>query len=234
MSDEQRLNTLGRFRKDPGRLVLEEHSHCEVPAGCGGVVLRWRTRAVLPVVFHCYLSGQGNWLLDGEELSTARVDLVSGRHVIACAISSVDRSSGLILFAATHWTAAPAGSPGSDPSQPSFKLVSAGDGSWKYTLDEPPAGWSLPSFDDARWPALAEVGAPSFTANEPGAYQGTHCLRLGAVCLGLPNGWQAPRSRSRWKRLLGRGDAGPVPTLGPIWIRKTFEVPKDRSAGPST
>jgi hypothetical protein len=36
------LNSLDRFRKHPGQLVLEEHGHCEVPAGCGGVVLRWR------------------------------------------------------------------------------------------------------------------------------------------------------------------------------------------------
>ena len=43
MADEQRLNSVDRFRKKSERLVLEEHGHCEVPAGCGGVVLRWRT-----------------------------------------------------------------------------------------------------------------------------------------------------------------------------------------------
>ena len=43
MPDRQlRINTLSRYRGRPPRLVLEEHNHCEVPAGCGGVVLRWR------------------------------------------------------------------------------------------------------------------------------------------------------------------------------------------------
>lgn len=39
--DDLRLNTLHRFAKHSPRLVLEEYSHCEVPAGCGGAVLRW-------------------------------------------------------------------------------------------------------------------------------------------------------------------------------------------------
>ena len=36
-----RINKLHRFAKHSPRLVLHEYSHCEVPAGCGGVVLRW-------------------------------------------------------------------------------------------------------------------------------------------------------------------------------------------------
>jgi hypothetical protein len=35
-----RLNSLSRYTKRSPEYVLEEHSHCEVPAGCGGVVLR--------------------------------------------------------------------------------------------------------------------------------------------------------------------------------------------------
>ena len=30
---KQRLNSLDRFRKQPGKLILEEHGSCEVPAG---------------------------------------------------------------------------------------------------------------------------------------------------------------------------------------------------------
>lgn len=41
MPDNLKLNTLDRFTKQPGLLALQESSHCEVPAGCGGVVLRW-------------------------------------------------------------------------------------------------------------------------------------------------------------------------------------------------
>lgn len=39
---ELRLNSLDRWQKVSSTLILEQHSHCEVPAGCGGVVLRWR------------------------------------------------------------------------------------------------------------------------------------------------------------------------------------------------
>jgi hypothetical protein len=54
MSGEQRLNSLDRFRKQPGRLVLEEHSHCQVPAGCGGGVLRRRNPQEGPQAFLAY------------------------------------------------------------------------------------------------------------------------------------------------------------------------------------
>jgi len=41
-SDDLRLNSLDRFRKSKSGLTLEVYSSCEVPAGCGGAVLRWR------------------------------------------------------------------------------------------------------------------------------------------------------------------------------------------------
>ena len=48
---EQQLNSLERFRKRSPRLLLEQYDSCEVPAGCGGVVLRWRDpHAARPVV----------------------------------------------------------------------------------------------------------------------------------------------------------------------------------------
>src|SRR5947199_1939086 len=103
MSDQQQLNSVERFRKQPGRLVLEEHSHCEVPAGCGGVVLRWRNPlAALPVTVHLYAPVKPVCFLDGDELQTGRIDLVPGRHVAAVLLDNVDLSAGLLMFAATH------------------------------------------------------------------------------------------------------------------------------------
>jgi hypothetical protein len=40
-SDDVRLNSLDAFTKKSPRFILEEHGGGEVPAGCGGVVLRW-------------------------------------------------------------------------------------------------------------------------------------------------------------------------------------------------
>ena len=39
--DDLRVNTLHRFAKHSPTLILHEYSSCEVPAGCGGVVMRW-------------------------------------------------------------------------------------------------------------------------------------------------------------------------------------------------
>src|SRR5438445_588541 len=103
MSDEQQLNSLERFRKQPGRLVLEEHSHCEVPAGCGGVVLRWRNpRATLPLLLHLYAPGEFTLSLDGDTPRTGRVDVAPGRHVVGLVLPDADLAAGLFLFAATH------------------------------------------------------------------------------------------------------------------------------------
>jgi hypothetical protein len=211
MSDEQGLNSLSRFRKDPGRFVLEEHSHCEVPAGCGGVVLRWRQPGA-PTAFtvYCYAAGEGaEWRLDGRKLSSGRVDLEPGRQVIACALPAVDRSRALILFAAV--ADAPEGASGT------LKVVSAGDGTWKYALDEPPSNWAWRSFDAGSWPALVARPAPSLADDEPGAYQARQCLRLGAVCLGLTR-----PGASWWNRLRGRRR---------VWVHKAFEVPEGDSPG---
>ena len=90
MSDEQRLNSLDRFRKQPGRLVLEVYSHCEVPAGCGGAVLRWRNPlAAVPVRVHLYSPGKAVCFFDGSELRTAGADLAPGLHVIAIALEGI-------------------------------------------------------------------------------------------------------------------------------------------------
>ena len=76
---DKKLNSLERFRKQSPRLVLEEHSHCEVPAGCGGVVLRWRNPlAGLPLLVHFYAPGKSTLYLDGREVTQIGNDLPPG------------------------------------------------------------------------------------------------------------------------------------------------------------
>ncbi len=233
MASEQRLNSLERFRKDPGRLVLEEHGHCEVPAGCGGVVLRWRAPgALLSVILRCYHSGEGSWLLDGAELSNGRVDLQPGRHTISCVLNSVDCSGGLILFAAIAEPPASASRRRDETDSTSLKVVSAQDGSWKWRLDEPPVGWALASFDDTSWPALVASAAPSINRHEEWAFQARRCMRMGAACLGLPDIAALPEGDPLRNRLLGRGATESTAPIGAIWIRKAFEVPDISAANP--
>lgn len=96
--EDLRLNTLHRFAKRSPRLTLREYSHCEVPAGCGGVVLRWvegsggiAVRIRLPAT-----RGIVDAWLDGEPLETTEAEVeprnahLLAFHVRARADASVD------------------------------------------------------------------------------------------------------------------------------------------------
>jgi len=211
MSDDQALNSLDRFRKQPGRLVLEEHGHCEVPAGCGGVVLRWRDpHAVLPVTLYLYAPVAADCFLDGVPLEQGRVDLAPGRHLLAVHLADVDLSGGLIMFAALHDPKEYQKVTPAEVVEEPMKVLSAADGSWKYVLDQPPDDWTAPAFDDAAWSALVRVATPKLEWQDHGSYQCSRCEEAGAVCLGLP---------SRKRKTLGRRS---------IWVRKAFDVPGPR------
>jgi hypothetical protein len=238
MADGQPINSLDRFRKQPGRLVLEAYSHCEVPAGCGGVVLRWRNpRAALPVNIHVYTPVVVACFLDGDELRSTRVDLAIGRHALAFALPDVDLSAALLMFAAVHTPRQPHGTPLPDVIEEPLKVLSQDDGTWKFAL-APPAedAWKTLSFDDGDWPALARVPTPELDRDRQFYWQYARCADLGAVCLGLP---EPPRDEEKeqpvswWQRLLGRRSAlSGSGTAGPIWIRKAFEVPAPQERPP--
>jgi hypothetical protein len=194
---EQRLNSLDRFRKQPGRLVLEEHSHCEVPAGCGGVVLRWvNPRATVSLNLHLYAPAQATCWLDGVQVRMSKIDLTPGQHVLAIALEQADLSAGLLMVAAVM-----------DPrplDRPAFEVLSAGDGTWKYALAPPDEEWARVGFEDAGWPVLRAVPNPSLRREDFGSSACRRCAERGAACLGL--------------------GAPPAPR-GNIWVRKVFEVP---------
>ena len=101
MSDDEedlRLNTLNRFRKRSPKLLLEQYSHCEVPAGCGGVVLRWVDPAsTIPAIVRVYCPGESKIFVDGNELGSSRVDLAAGAHVLALELSIPEPAGGPLL-----------------------------------------------------------------------------------------------------------------------------------------
>lgn len=206
MSDELRLNSLNRFRKQSARLVLEEHGHCEIPAGCGGVVLRWRNpRAALPVSIQFYSSAPATCWIDDAEVRVGRMDLTIGRHVVAVAVEEVKLSAGLILFAINHDPTDYQRGDKTEPSDRPLNVVSAADGTWRYSLAPPPAEWTSLSFDDHDWPLLTLAATPTLNRSDEGAYRCERCVELGAACLGLP--------------------PGKHPRRGKVWIRKIFEIP---------
>lgn len=100
---ELRLNSLARYAKSSPLYVLEEHGHCEVPAGCGGVVLRWRNpRAGVPVHMWLYRQGDGAVFLDGAPLPSARPVASFGDHLLAFELAVADPRYTVLMFAAGY------------------------------------------------------------------------------------------------------------------------------------
>lgn len=90
--DDLRINTLHRFAKHSPRLTLQEYSHCEVPAGCGGVVLRWINPQLGPRAnITIGLAGTAETWLDGERLATDNTPFPAGCHVLAFHLTKLRR-----------------------------------------------------------------------------------------------------------------------------------------------
>jgi hypothetical protein len=211
MADEPRLNSLARFRKQPVRLVLEEHGHCEVPAGCGGVVLRWRNPlAAVNVTLYLYTPVEAECRLDGATFQTSHIDLSPGRHVLTVALPEVDLAGPLLMFVAAHEPKKYQQVRPAAVAERPFKVVSLADGTWKFSTQPPPEAWDAADFDDRAWSALAFVPTPRLGWGDHGAWQCHECTRQGAVCL---------------------GHAGTAPN-GRVWVRKVFEVPGPDDVSP--
>lgn len=237
MSSADELNSLARFRKQPEKLVLEEHGHCEVPAGCGGVVLRWRN-PFENVPLTLFLSGGcDNCFLDGTEMLTGLVDSAPGRHAFAFVLKDVDLTARLILFAAFQQEAKIGSLAPVLVIEPPLQVLTADDGTWKFTRQEPTDdAWKLPAFDDRDWLCLA--GNPTFDddpdddPDEEIAHVDKMCIDRGAVWLGLPETavYEFGKQISWWQRL--RGHPRPSSPTGDVWVRKVFDVPAPQLRDP--
>lgn len=200
MARKQQTNSLDRFRKHSPRLVLEEHTHCEIPAGCGGVVLRWRNpRAAQPYQLHAWIAAR-EWTarIDGEPLMYTRFDLAPGWHALTFVLDDADLSSALLACVLQY---APPERTSPAPPHPR-DVATAGDHSWRATLTPPPDGWDAATFDASAWSILHAVAAPTLDDSDEGRYRFGHINELGGVCLALAG---------------GRG-------RGPVWLRRLFQV----------
>jgi hypothetical protein len=205
---DKKLNSLDRFRKQSPRLVLEEHSHCELPAGCGGVVLRWRNPlAVLPVLVNFYAPTKATLYLDGREVTQIGNDLAPGSHVVGIELPEADLSAGLFMFAAVHDQRVHKTLPEGVSESP-FRLVSETDRTWLATTEEPdeyPLKWNDLAFDDRAWlPLVRFVESPPSDSDQPNAYRIYRCNRHSAAFLTLPPAMSG---------------------TGRVWVRRRFEVP---------
>ncbi|MDC3378825.1 hypothetical protein OAX78_00900, partial [Planctomycetota bacterium] len=136
------LNSLDRYRKTPRGLVREVHGPCEVPAGCGGSVIRWRNpNDGVPIVFRVYTPGQATLLLDGEPLTSNRPVVGFGRHVLGIALGELPSSGAACALTGTYDPGAPG--PETDLAHPNA-IHTAGDQGWLYLTSAPdPAAWTV-------------------------------------------------------------------------------------------
>ena len=184
--DDLRLNTLHRFAKQSPRLVLEEHSHCEVPAGCGGVVMRWRNpNAGPPVILHFYSPGRATVYLDGAQQVAMRVQISYGDHLLAVHLAEIDPGAVAIFLAAGGIDD---GDAHNDDERAMPALASAGDQTWRATRVAPAGdSWLVADFDDSAWQPLTNIRVPG-ELRESQRWRLQHLEGLGASALGIPQG----------------------------------------------
>src|SRR5689334_2648260 len=160
MADDKKLslNSLDRYSKQSPYLVLEEYSHCEVPAGCGGVVLRWRNpEAGVPVEIWYFTTGKLETLsIDGVQQTMSRPLVPAGQHVLTMRLTGVNLQTGFLMLAALYRAKGSVRSAYQKEGVTTHFLTAA-DGTWKYSLEVPAdASWQTLTYQDAEWSSLAE------------------------------------------------------------------------------
>lgn len=200
---ELRLNSLSRYSKTSPLFVLEENGHCEIPAGCGGVVLRWRDpRDGVPLHMWLYASGECEVRLDGAPPPSARPLVSYGEHVLAFEVNGTDPAYTVLSFAALHPPVPATSVRTTGPPEEPASVLSAADGTWTYTFEEPAGdAWTRAGFDE-EWPPMVsreERRPPDDPKRDMDRYRFQRLRDLGAAGLGIEHGDR-------------------------VWIRKTFEL----------
>ncbi|MEM7248175.1 MAG: hypothetical protein AAF533_22770 [Acidobacteriota bacterium] len=209
MDDELKLN---RFRKQDGRLLLESYGSCEVPAGCGGLVLRWvRQDAPIHVHVRTFTHAQARLSIDGTELSHGRAELTPGRHVLGVTLTGVDKPSDAVLVAsikAEHRRMPPIVPPAEQ---------------WQWRTTEPADGWDDVEGSDEGWLAAREAPAPE-PRQQFHEYLISGLQDEGAIPAGIhdiPD--DRPWLPARLLRELSGSDTS-TKTPGTVWYRLRFDL----------
>ncbi len=203
MPDDIKPNSLWRFVKMSPHIILESHSHCEVPAGCGGVVLHWKNpvHGILALLT-AFCPGESEYWLNGERIQHPQVLLVPGRNLLAIHVAKISGpSAGMMVH--LEFDPAKAGrylTGGPDTECPG-QVMSCSDGSWKYSSMEIDEGWKGILYDDNHWNAMTVRTGPGYKEGSPGVYLFKNLQKQGAEFI------------------------GPVERLGEFWVRKIIDIP---------
>lgn len=150
------INTIDRFRKRSDRLVLEQHGSCEVPAGCGGVVLRWHNPdSGQPVVFACAASANVELYVNGQVIASRAV-LPWGESNVALRLTEISSKYPFVM--STQRDVPPEQREDIDQDLTVPDGCTALDGSWRCSTEEhDPETVTQLGFDDSQWTVLKEV-----------------------------------------------------------------------------
>lgn len=171
--DDLRINTLHRFAKHSPRLVLHEYSHCEVPAGCGGVVLRWvDVTKGSPAMVRLVASGvEATCWLDGEPLASNLALLRAGGRLLAVHLRREQPEAKPFAITVRH------------DDVINTTLVQLGRPRWRCTATAPGSEgrWTAPDFDDDAWPGVPLASAELIAAQEDSLRRGFESLAEAGV-----------------------------------------------------
>ena len=197
-----------------------------MPAGCGGVVLRWYDpRAGVPVLFRAYIPGPSRIFLDGAALASSRPLVAPGHHVLAIELEASLPGQGLVTFSATYDP-----TPGDEAGRARV-LLSLPGGAWVFnTSPAPDDGWRVCDDDPSGWVPM--VQSPMDTPDRKsgwGSWNRFDALtRLGAQPLGMPaertDAPQGARGGALGRWLAALREHPPAPPAAAVRIRTTFEV----------
>lgn len=182
-NDDLQLNSIDRFVKTSERLVLEAHGSCEVPAGCGGVVLRWRDpNEGRPVAFVTALAARvETFAVDGRPVAGNRTTIAAGTRVLGLQLSEPGNEPGAFgLYAFVDL----AGLPNDDDV---LSVPTTGVGEWRFTTHDPGEGWAEPAFVDDHWSVLSATTVDTEAmSREAGSWSFERMVDRGVGLLELP------------------------------------------------
>jgi len=207
MTEEDfKLNNLSRFSKSSKRLLLREYSNCEVPAGCGGVVFRWKKPDEnIAFEINIFVSGEFELFIDGSTPQSAISLLKKGDHVLSLVISNFESKFGALMFVGK--TGESGHSRGLfHEGDRKTRVLSLPDSSWNYVLSPPlEDSWLDLKFDDTNWKSMVSKDLTQIPEQNNQNYLIDEISSLGAQSLGIEEVGEKT-----------------------IWIRKRFSINESR------
>lgn len=171
---------LNRFRKQAQSAILEEYSHCEVPAGCGGAILRWvRPGSPCTLDLRVVASPDAVVRLDGRVPESERVTVEPGEHALTIEMPEASSGFALVWMRLLH------------RQVQDIDWFSAPNHRWRCALGPPEPAWLEAVCDVSSWPAPVAFDVSPLTDRALESRR-KWIVEKGGVALSAPPGSRGP------------------------------------------